>query len=96
MLVPTGYNSDIPFYYIFAPQQVPLLEISDDVIASDLWFPTPQSKILATSMLEGPSIFFEKRGQILFKRERLVALPVIEGGYNKEVRFKVVFSRFPL
>ena len=42
---------DLPFYDIFAPQKVPFLKISDDVIAFDLWFcPPPQSKILATPM----------------------------------------------
>ena len=43
--------SDFPFYEIFAPQKVPFLKISDDVIACDLWFGPPQSKILATPML---------------------------------------------
>ena len=33
--------SDLPFYNIFAPQKVPLLKISDDVIACDLWFEPP-------------------------------------------------------
>ena len=33
---------DIPLPNIIAPQKVPLLKISDDVIACDLWFgPTP-------------------------------------------------------
>ena len=35
---------DLPFYDIFAPQKVPLLKISDDVIACNLWFGSPQSK----------------------------------------------------
>ena len=30
--------SDLAFYDIFAPQKVPFLKISDDVIACDLWF----------------------------------------------------------
>ena len=34
----TATASDLSFYDIFAPQKVPLLKISDDVIASDLWF----------------------------------------------------------
>ena len=43
--------SDLPLYDIFAPQKVPLLKISDDVIGCDLWFgPPPQSNILATPM----------------------------------------------
>ena len=33
--------SDLPFYDIFAPQKVPFLKISDDVIACDLWFSPP-------------------------------------------------------
>ena len=37
--------SDLPFYVIFVPQNVPLLKISDDVVAYDLWFgPQPQIK----------------------------------------------------
>ena len=43
--------SNLPFYDIFAPEKVPLLKISDDVIASDLWFGPQQSKILATRMV---------------------------------------------
>ena len=30
--------SDLPFYDIFAPQKLPLLKISDDVIERNLWF----------------------------------------------------------
>ena len=33
--------SDLPFYDIFAPQKVPFLKISDDVIACHLWFGPP-------------------------------------------------------
>ena len=36
--------SDLPFYDIFAPQKVPFLKISDDVIACDLWFGPPPIK----------------------------------------------------
>ena len=39
------------FYEIFPPQKVPHLKISDDIIAHDLWFGLPQSKILATSIV---------------------------------------------
>ena len=37
---------DLPFYDIFAPQKVPLLKISDDVITCNMWFapPTPAIK----------------------------------------------------
>ena len=42
--------SDLPLYDIFVPQKVPLLKISDDVVACDLWFGPPQSKILAAPM----------------------------------------------
>ena len=35
---------DLPIYDIFAPQKVPLLKISDDVIACNLWFAPLQSK----------------------------------------------------
>ena len=42
--------SDLPFYDIFAPQKDTFSKISDDVIACDLWFGPPQSKILATPM----------------------------------------------
>ena len=42
--------SDLPFYDIFAPQKITFSKISDDVIACDLWFGPPQSKILATPM----------------------------------------------
>ena len=35
---------------VFVPQKVPLLKISDGIIACDLWFEAPQSKILATPM----------------------------------------------
>ena len=34
----TATALDLPFYDIFASQKVPLLKISDYVIASDLWF----------------------------------------------------------
>ena len=44
---------DLPFYDIFAPQKVPFLKISDDVIASNLWFGPPKSRILATPMASG-------------------------------------------
>ena len=40
--------SDLSIYYIFVPKEVPLSKIYVDVIACDLWFATPQSKILAT------------------------------------------------
>ena len=39
--------SDLPFYDIFAPQKVSFSKIFDDVIACDLGFGPPQSKILA-------------------------------------------------
>ena len=42
--------SDLPFYDIFAPQKISFSKISDDVIACNLWFGPPQSKILATPM----------------------------------------------
>ena len=46
--------SDHTFYDIFVPQKVPLLKISDDVIACHFCFgPPPQSKILATLMQGG-------------------------------------------
>ena len=47
----------LPFYNIFAPSKNSSFEVSDDVIASDLCFGPPQSKILATPMvfdLTGP------------------------------------------
>ena len=34
--MPTTTASDLPFYNIFAPQKLPVLKISDDVIACDL------------------------------------------------------------
>ena len=37
--------SDLPFYNIFAPQKVPFLKISDDLIACDLWFGPPPPPI---------------------------------------------------
>ena len=36
--------SDLPFYDIFAPQKVPILKISDDVIACDLWLGSPPNQ----------------------------------------------------
>ena len=36
--------SDLPLYDIFAPQKVPFLKISDDVIACDLWFGPPPNQ----------------------------------------------------
>ena len=44
--------SDLPIYNIFLPQKVPLSKMFDDVIACDLWFPSPplRSKILAMPM----------------------------------------------
>ena len=53
--------SDLPFYDIFAQQKITFSKICDDVIACDLWFGPPQSKILATPMLLG-RIMFENRG----------------------------------
>ena len=39
------------------PQKVSFLKIYDDTIACDLWFgPSPQSKILATSMQAGIAV----------------------------------------
>ena len=35
---------DLPFYNIFAPQKMPLLKISDDIIACNLWFCHPHSQ----------------------------------------------------
>ena len=35
----------------FAPTKNSSFEVSDNVIACDLWFASPQSKILATPML---------------------------------------------
>ena len=37
---------DLPFYNIFAPQKITFSKISDDVIASDLWFGPPPIKNL--------------------------------------------------
>ena len=46
--------SDLSFYDMFVPHEVPLSKISDDFIACDFWFaPPPQSNILATSMHGG-------------------------------------------
>ena len=43
---------DLPFYDIFAPQKVPFLKISDDIIACNLWFgPSPQSQTVAMPMV---------------------------------------------
>ena len=42
--------SDLPFYNIFASTKNFSFEVSDDVIACDLWFGPPLSKILATPM----------------------------------------------
>ena len=39
-----GKALDLPFHDIFAPQKVPLLKISDDVIACNLWFGPPPIK----------------------------------------------------
>ena len=56
-------TSDLPFYDIFVLQKVPFSQISDDVIACDLWFAPPplpfQSKILALPMA-GMLKFFAK------------------------------------
>ena len=54
-------TSDLPFCDILVLQKVPFLQISDDIIACDLWFAPPlfQSKILATPMA-GMLKFFAK------------------------------------
>ena len=39
-----GTALDLLFYDIFAPQKIPVLKISDDVIACDLWFGSPPIK----------------------------------------------------
>ena len=54
--------SDLPFYDIFAPTKNSCFEVSDDVIACDLWFGFPQSKILATPMVV--IVFPEKHSAI--------------------------------
>ena len=41
---PLATGSDLLSYDIFAPQKLLLLKISDDVIASDLWFGPPPTK----------------------------------------------------
>ena len=41
-----------PGHKIFVPQKVPLLKIFDDVVACDVWFGSPQSKILAMHAYE--------------------------------------------
>ena len=43
--------SELPFYDIFAPTKNSSFPVFDDVIACDLWFGSPQSKILATPMI---------------------------------------------
>ena len=43
--------SDLPFYDVFASTKNFSFEFSDDVIAYELWFGPPQSKILATPMV---------------------------------------------
>ena len=53
--------SDLPFYEIFAPQKLPFLKITDDVVACDLWFGPPPIKILATPMA-GPISESLRRG----------------------------------
>ena len=42
--------SDLSFYNTFAPTKNSSFEVSDDVIACDLWFGGLQSKILATPL----------------------------------------------
>ena len=57
---------------MFALQKVPLLKISDDVIACDLWFGTPQSKILATPMTAGHTFNTQKEqpnSDVIFKQQ---------------------------
>ena len=49
--------SDPPFYDSFAPWKLSLLKIFDDVIAGDLWFGPPQSKILATPLSQPDEVF---------------------------------------
>ena len=56
--MPTGYSFRSSVLRYLCPQKVPLLKISDDVIACDLWFGPPQSKILATSITI--SLFYER------------------------------------
>ena len=41
-----------PGHKIFVPQKVPLLKIFNDVVACDVWFGSPQSKILAMHAYE--------------------------------------------
>ena len=49
---------DLPFYDIFVPTKHSSFEVSDDIIAYDLWFGLPQSKILATPMVAPAVILF--------------------------------------
>ena len=44
-LVKQTTGSGHPFYDIFVQQKVPLLKISDDVIACDRWFGPPNQKL---------------------------------------------------
>ena len=57
--------SDLPFYDIFAPTKISSFEVSDDVIACDLWFGPPlQSKILATLTIYGDIAKFRFGGNL--------------------------------
>ena len=44
-MCPQATTSDLPFYDIFAPPKNSSFEVSDDVIACDLWFAPPPIKI---------------------------------------------------
>ena len=50
--------SDLPFHDILVPTEHSSFEVSDDIIAYDLWFGSPQAKILATPMVAPAVILF--------------------------------------
>ena len=49
--VPSGYGFKSSILRYLCPTKNTFSKISDDVIACDLWFGSPQSKILATPMV---------------------------------------------
>ena len=83
--------SDLSFYDIFASQKVAFLKISDDVIAYDLWFGPPQSKILATPMVLTKLLLRELTMLCSKADEALEAFPKI---FNLELFFCTLYQHF--
>ena len=82
--------SDLPLYDIFVPQKVPLLKISEDVVACDWWFAPPPFK----GPIKNPGNAYGGNGYLL--QEYLDSNPMISPSNVKSERSlcKILWSRY--